>query len=591
MKPGRVLPLLLSAALTAAAPQPARRTHPSEPSRARLWLQTLTLQQKVAQLVIVPFYGETPNVRSREYLRLARLVGETKVGGLILMNRMRDRAIQRAEPYALAAFLNCMQRMARIPLLVGGDFERGASMRVRETTPWPHAMTFAAARDLDATRAEGAATARESRALGVHWVMYPVADVNSNAENPVIHIRSYGEDAGEVAAHVRAFIEGAHGAGGASDPFRRVLTTVKHFPGHGDTSVDSHLNMPVITADRARLDQLELVPFRAAIRAGVDFVMTAHAAVPALEKPDVPATLSPEVLTVLLRKELGFHGMISTDALEMGGIVKGFGAGEAAVLAIEAGADILLTPPDPNVAIRAVVAAVRQGRIKESRINESVERVLASKVKLGLDRRRLVDVEAVAETIDDPDAAVRAQQVTDRGLTLIRNERHLLPLRPGERPCFVILTENRYGTQGAVLAEQLRKRAADAPRAALDPQMSWAEVSDAVQALGVCSQYVALAFAGATRYRDEQVLPGEFPRLLEMLTAGTAPVTLASLGQPYLIRSFPRVGAYLTTYTPAPPAEVSVVKALFGEMPVTGKLPVTIPGIAAYGEGLSLPPK
>jgi beta-N-acetylhexosaminidase len=462
-------------------------------------------------------------------------------------------------------------------------------MRVRDTTPWPHAMTFSAARDPDSTRAEGEWTAKESRALGVHWVMFPVADVNNNADNPVIHIRSYGENPADVSAHVRAFIEGAKGGG--DGPFRRVLTTAKHFPGHGDTAVDSHLNMPVLAADRERLERLELAPFRAAIEAGVDLVMTAHVAVPALENPEVPATLSPAVLTTLLREQLGFNGMISTDALEMGGISKGFGVGEAAVMAVEAGADILLMPPDPNAAIRAVAAAVRQGRIQEARINQSVGRILAAKVRLGLDRRRVVNVEAAAESIDPPEAAARAQRVTDRAVTLIRNEGHMLPLRAEDKPCFVVLSENRYTPQGALLAEQLKKRSPASPLAALDPEMSAPEVDGAMQALGTCALYAVAAFAGAPRYRDDQPLPGEFVRLMESLTSGAPPVALASLGQPYLIRSFPRVKAYFTTYTPAPPAELSAAKAFFGEIACAGKLPVAIPGIAPYGAGLTLVPR
>src|ERR1019366_8584254 len=330
----------------------------------------MTLRDEVGQLIFIPFHGAPPNSRSREYRSFTRLIRETKVGGLILTNASNGRVVRKAEPYALAAFLNRMQRMAAVPLLVGGDFERGASMRVEGTTVFPHAMAFGAAGDPALSRFEGEVTAREARALGVHWVYYPVADVNNNPDNPIINIRSFGENPGEVAAHVKAFIEGAH-----SDKRNFILTTAKHFPGHGDTAVDSHMNMPTITVDRDRLEHLELVPFKAAIEAGVDSVMTAHIAVPALSPPGIPSTLSSAILTDLLKKELGFKGIIVTDALEMAGIVKSFSTGDAAVRALEAGADVLLMPTDPEAVVKAVTAAVQSGRLTRQRIQESVIKV------------------------------------------------------------------------------------------------------------------------------------------------------------------------------------------------------------------------
>jgi len=353
-------------------------------------MKTMTLRDEVAQLVFIPFSGASPNTRSRAYLKFLRLVQTTKVGGLILINVSNGHLTAKAEPYALASFLNRMQRLAPVPLLVGGDFERGASMRVDATTVFPNAMAFGATGDPELSRYEGLVTAREARALGIHWVYFPVADVNNNPDNPIINIRSYGENPKDVAAHVTAFIEGAH-----SDAKNLVLTTAKHFPGHGDTATDSHMNLATIPADRDRLDRLELVPFRAAIAAGVDSIMTAHIAVPALAPPNLPATLSPAILTDLLRKQLGFHGLVITDALDMGGVAKGFSTGEACVRAIEAGADTLLMPTDPDEAIRAVTAAVLSGHLSRTRIQESVVKILSAKERLGLDRKRLVDTEAI----------------------------------------------------------------------------------------------------------------------------------------------------------------------------------------------------
>jgi beta-N-acetylhexosaminidase len=306
-----LITVFLAVALAASAAAPAAPRKGTPPAKAapsakasatvRHWMKRMTLRDEVAQLIFISFHGTAPNSRSREYRKFMAQIRETKVGGLILVNWNNGRLIQKAEPYAVAAFLNRMQRLAKTPLMVSGDFERGVSMRVEGTTVFPHAMAFGATGNPAYSRYEGEVTAREARALGVHWIFYPVADVNNNPDNPIINIRSFGENPEAVAAQVRAYIEGAH-----SDRKNYALTTAKHFPGHGDTAVDSHMNMPTITVDRDRLARVELVPFQAAIAAGVDAVMTAHIAVPALSPPGIPSTLSAAILTDLLKKDLGF---------------------------------------------------------------------------------------------------------------------------------------------------------------------------------------------------------------------------------------------------------------------------------------------
>ena len=573
--------LLLVAALAAAVRHPAA----VKPSAAvRRWMKGMTLRDEVAQLVFVAFPGAAPHTRSREYLRFLRLIRDVKVGGLILTNTANGgRTIQHAEPYALAAFLNRVQRIAKVPLLVGGDFERGASMRVAGTTVFPHAMAFGAAGDPEFSRFEGQVTAREARALGVHWVYYPVADVNINPDNPVLNIRSFGEDPQAVAAQVAAFIEGAH-----SDPHNYVLTTAKHFPGHGDTSVDSHLNLATVPASRERLESVELVPFRAAIAAGTDAVMTAHVAVPALAPPDLPATLSPAILTGLLRGELGFKGLIITDALDMGGIVKGFPAGDAAVRAIEAGADTLLMPADAEAAIRAVVAAVENGRIKRRRIEESVVKILAAKEKVGLDRKRFVNVEGLGDVINSPEANEEAQQVAERAVTLVRNEGGVLPLAAPERACFLTLAESRDSNEGQTFSQEVRARLAHATVTTLDPSLSRADVDAALARLTPCETYVVAAFASVTAYQGSLGLGGDLPHAMETLTASAKPLVLVALGNPYLLRSFPSVAAYLATFSSVAPSEAAAVKALWGEIDIRGHLPVSIPGLAARGDGMQV---
>jgi len=544
----------------------------------------MTPRDEVAQLIFVSFHGQSPNTRSAEYRRYARLVRELHIGGLILNNVSNGRTIQKAEPYKVAAFLNKMQRLAAVPLLVGGDFERGASMRLEGATVFPHAMAFGAAGDPALTRYEGEVTAREARAAGVQWILYPVADVNSNPENPIINIRSFGENPLDVAAHVKAFIEGAH-----SDPRNPVLVTAKHFPGHGDTSVDTHLNLASIAADRERLEKLELVPFKAAIAAGVDAIMTAHIAIPALAPADLPATLSPAILTGLLRNELGFKGLTVTDALDMGGIAQGFSSGEACVRALAAGADTLLMPADPDAAIRAVLAAEQSGRLSRQRIRESVARLLAAKERLGLERKRFVDVEALADTLDAPEANEKALEIAGRAVTLVRNQGSLVPLAAPDAACFVVMPEGRYSSEGQVFTQQVHKRLPQARLATLDPSMPAAEIDDALARLTDCRNYVVAAFASVTAARGSVGLAGDLPRAVGALIATGKPVVLIALGSPYLLRSFPDVAAYLATFSNVPPAETAAVQALWGEIAIRGRLPVSIPGIAQYGDGIPVP--
>jgi beta-N-acetylhexosaminidase len=420
--------------------------------------------------------------------------------------------------------------------------------------------------------------------MGFHWVFAPVADVNNNPDNPIINIRSYGEDPEAVARNVKAFIEGAH-----SGTKSRVLVSVKHFPGHGDTAMDSHMGMARNDASRERLDALELVPFRAAIAAGVDSVMTAHMAVPALEPQDIPATVSSAILTKLLRQELNFRGIIVTDAMDMQGLSKLYTPGEAAVRSIEAGADLLLIPPKPDEAVNAVVNAVLKKRLDRKRIEESVLRILTAKVHAGLNKKRLVDLEAISDEIDSPEAAELAQQVADRAVTMLRNDRNSVPLQNPAGACYFVLFESRYTQTGRKLVDEVRARVPKAQLFPMDPAQSEAAVEDAVQKAAGCSAAVVTTFVTATAYRGGMGLSGIYPKLMEGLLKGRAPVVLVSLGNPYLLRSYPAVAAYFTTFSTAPTSELAAVKALFGEIPIQGKMPVSIPGLAKIGDGLQLP--
>jgi beta-N-acetylhexosaminidase len=547
-------------------------------------MKTMTAREKIAQLIVIGFSGHPINTRTRDYRKFVHLVSQEHVGGLILVNVSNGRTVAKADPLEAASFINRMQRLAKIPLLVSGDFERGASMRVDATTAFPHAMAFTASRDPNEARIEGEITAREARAIGVQWLFFPDADVNNNPDNPIINIRSYGENQDDVSAFASAFIAGAHAV-----PQARVLTTAKHFPGHGDTATDSHLNLATINAGRPRLEQLEWAPFRASIQSGVDAVMTAHIAVPALDDAGVPATLSPKILTGVLREELGFKGIIVTDALEMGGIAKGFSVGEAAVKSLQAGADVLLMPPDGEAAINAVAAAVRSGAISQKRIDQSVMRILTAKAHVGLAAKKLVDLETIHSVINSEESNAAAQQISDRAVTLVRNENSFLPLKPSADTAFFILTEGSTSVEGLAFASEVRKRSVNATVTLVDASMSDADLQAAVQHAGAASRYVVAAFASVAAYRGSVILSGGFPLMLQNLIATKKPVALIALGNPYLLRNFPDVAAYMTTYSTVPPSEIAAAKALFGEIAIGGKLPVTIPGLAKYGDGIALP--
>lgn len=546
------------------------------------WLRGMTLREKAGQLIVATSYGEPLAAKSKDYAKFVHLVRDLRIGGLIVVNRVVRGTVQHAEPYAMAAFLNRMQRLSKIPLLVGADFERGASMRVTGTAKFPHLMAYGAAGDVALTRQLGAATAREARALGVHWVFAPDADVNNNPENPIINTRSFGEDPQLVAAHVRAFIAGAR-----SVPDRRVLTTVKHFPGHGDTSVDSHVGLPVLGASAERLQALELVPFAAAVEESVDAVMTAHMSVPAIDPEGVPATVSRSVLTGLLRDRLGFDGLVVTDAMDMHGLAKQFPPGEAAVRALEAGADVLLMPPDPDAAIAAVLSAVRSGRLTEARITASVRRILAAKARVGLHRDKLVPLESIPDTLGDTELSDAARTAAARAVTLIRNDRDAVPLNKSTG-CIWILPESRSSSLGRVAADEARQRLGEGRVYTPDPQTTPAEIDAMAAGASGCSSHAIVMAAVSKPAASVEELRGSYPRLVAALRSTQVPVSLTVLGSPYLLRICPGFDACLATFSSAPTAETAAVTALLGESPIGGRMPVSIPGVAGTGDGLTV---
>jgi beta-glucosidase-like glycosyl hydrolase/uncharacterized protein YbbC (DUF1343 family) len=545
------------------------------PKSARKWVDStlgdLSLQEKAAQLVMVRANGRYQNPASEQYRDLVSEVRDLGVGGLVVF---------RSELESIPRLLNELQTAADVPLLVSADVERGMAFRVPEgTVPLPWAMAVGASRSEEAARFTGEVTAREGRALGIHWALAPVADVNNNPANPVINIRSYGEDPELVARMVRAYVEGARAGG--------MLTTAKHFPGHGDTSSDSHYERPVVGVDRERLDTVELVPFRAAVEAGVDSIMTAHVALPSIDPSGAPATLSPPISRDLLRNELGFDGLIVTDALEMAGIRPAW-AGEAAVRSVQAGADVVLLPADVRVAIQSLVRAVEEGQLTEERLDASVHRVLEAKARLGLHKNRLVDREALGRSVARPQDLARALEVAEASITVIRNDGDILPLQ-AEKPLrilhVVISTGLRDRAIQGLPEAELRSRGISTKTFTLGREVS-PETADKI--LEAAPDYTHVLVSSFVWVKSSKDLSPSQTRLIQRLGETGRPVIVLSFGSPYFLAEIPEVPVFLTTYGSAASSQRAAVAALFGEFDVQGKLPVTLPELYPYGHGIEL---
>lgn len=534
-------------------------------------------------MIVVRGYGDYPTPNDEEYQRFEHWIREDHVGGFIVAGRIRNGNVLDANAFELAAFVNHVQRMARTPLLVASDFERGAANRVGKVASFPYMMAFGAAHDPALTKELGAATAREARALGVNWVFAPDADVNNNPDNPIINVRSFGEDPKLVAEHVAAFIDGAH-----SDTHQYVLVTAKHFPGHGDTAQDSHVQVPRVEAARDRLESVEFVPFRAAIAHGVDSIMTGHLAVPVIEPSGLPSTLSANVLTNTLRDEMNFKGLVVTDAMEMQAITSLFPEGEAAVRAVEAGADVLLMPINPGTVIKAIEAAVQSGRISPKRIDSSVAKILAAKQKAGLYRSRMVDLDEIPAEAEAKQTADLAQRVAERSLTLLKDDKHLFPMPPGTGSCLVVMTERQFSSRGELLVYSLLRARPDVKVYFVNASTPEGELSAAATDAAQCKQVYVSAFVTVAANRGSVALEGGLGTFLNNLVHGAPPVALISLGTPYLWRQFPDVAAYLATFSTSDSSEAATARALAGTAAISGKSPISIPPLAKPGDGISV---
>ena len=552
-------------------------------------LASLTVRQKVGQMIMPFVLGDYAPKGSDSHDRIVELIEDHEVGGLI---------VSVGSPVDVALKLNDFQGHSRLPLLVGADMEAGAGFRLRGAvhlpgnvplggaTEFPPPMAVGATGDVELAYAMGRITAVESRAVGVHVPFAPVLDVNSNPDNPIINTRSFGESPGEVARLGVAFIRGVqdHGA----------IATAKHFPGHGDTETDSHLELPVIRSERARLDSIELVPFQAAVDAGVGAVMTAHIAVPALNGGgELPSTLSSSVLTDLLTEDLGFEGLVFTDAMDMAAIDRRFPRGEATVLAVEAGADMVLMPPDVGEAVQALVSAVRAGRIEVTRIDASVRKILEAKARLGLERQRMVALDSIQGRVGIPAHLDVAEDVARRAVTLLRNERELLPLL-GTRSARVLSVALRRPSDlqaGRAFDGALRDRYARLVTARVDGNTR-ADVYAELLEQGRRSDLVVVSLhVNWTQASADEPLPEETVAFIEALADARVPHAVVSFGNPYLLREIPTTQAYLLAWSGSVASQRAAAAALFGEIDLDGRTPIQLPPYFFIGDGLTPMPQ
>ena len=562
-------------------------------------LKKMTLDEKIGQMVVPSFQSTFVPSDSDEYDRLARLVSTHRVGGFhvfggsepvpsVLLNPTYGSVIL-GQPLEAASLLNRLQAISPVPLLNTADFEAGVGFRISGATAFPRAMAFGAAGDEKLAHEAGRITAVEARAIGVHVNFAPVVDVNNNPRNPVINTRSFGEDPDRVAELASAYVRGLQSAG--------VLATLKHFPGHGDTDVDSHLGLPVIQKPREQLERLELRPFRAVIAAGSGAVMSAHIEVPAFDPtPRTPGTLSRPIVTALLREQLGFDGLIYTDSMGMAGVTKLYSPAEAAARAVKAGNDIVLHSPDDEQAILGITSAVETGQVAVAQIDASVKRILEAKARAGLHKNKAVSLDSLATTLGARAHQAVAREVSQRSITLLKDDRNHVPLRLPKDAAILYLSALDYPTGWRIAAPsrtfipELRNHWPDVTAIELSDRTTPAEL-ELVRAMAprfdavIASTFVRAASASGRMDLAQPVvrLLGDIARSSER---SGRPFVTVMFGNPYTALFLKELPAVLLTYDFYDLAEASAVRALAGDAPIGGRLPIALPELFPVGHGL-----
>jgi beta-N-acetylhexosaminidase len=604
----RPVPALASVALSAAlcllASQPGAGSSWKLDPEAERWvdltLKKMTLDEKVGQLLVSGVGSEYVATDSPEYDALVKTVQEHHVGGFHLSGGALKAPDVLLDPnyasvtlghsLAAASLLNRLQSIAPYPLLNTADFETGPGFRLEGATNFPRNMAFGAVGDENLTYTAGKITAEESRAIGVQVDFAPVVDVNNNPRNPVINTRSYGEDPALVARLGSAFARGLQDGG--------MIATLKHFPGHGDTDVDSHLGLPIIKDPRETLDRTEFPPFKAGIAAGAGAIMTAHIEMPALDPtPNTPTTLSRPIVSDVLRREMGFDGIVYTDSMGMAGVTKLYAPGEAAVRAIKAGNDVILQSPDDAAAFAALKAAVEAGEIPLAQIDKSVKRVLRAKAFTGLHRRRIVNLDALPDIVGSRAHQAVADEVSEKSITLVKDERNQVPLKlpQGAQILYLSVLDSPSGwgiaAPSRTFIPELKRHWRGVTSVELSERSSANDV-ELVRAMAPrFDGVVASVFVRAASGSGRMDLPSNMQALLRALVRqeeqSGKPFVAVLFGNPYTASFLQDVPAILVTYDFYDRAERSAVKALTGESSITGKLPIGLPGVAERGAGLT----
>lgn len=577
----------VSTAESAPPPEPQGISDVQQAARA---IQGMSLEEKVGQMFVLFAYGPNANQPDARNTTLygvatpAEVVAKYKPGGWIYFNARGNVE----SPTQLATYSNQLQSTAtsvglRVPLTIATDQEQGVVVRIGPpATQFGGNMAHGATRNTADARTAAGITGRELKAMGIRQDYAPVADVNVNALNPVIGVRSYSSDPTLVSDMTVAQVQGYQRDAG-------IMATAKHFPGHGDTRDDSHTALPTINHTLEQWNTIDAPPFKAAIKAGIDSIMTAHIVVPSLDPSGDPATLSKPILTGVLRKQLGFKGLIITDALEMAAVRQQYGDAEVAIRAIEAGADQLLLPPAPDLQFNAVLDAVRSGRISEKRIDESLLRILLMKLKNGVLFNPYVDPAKIPATVGTPASLATAQTIVDKSVTLVKNNANTLPLSADPRK---ILVTGWGVTTTQSLANSLAKRGATTTVAQTGAAPTDAAIADAVaKAQQNDVTVVTTMKAWDTTVTDKLA---KQQKLVKDLLATGKPVIVVAVRDPYDIAYFDAAPTYLATYGFAAVSMESLAKVLYGEIKPTGKLPVDIPvagdpqtPLYPFGHGLS----
>ena len=598
MKNFAILLLLFSISVSFTLPVSATQTfRPDE--KAYKWadkmLKKMTIDEKIGQMIHIGVNADYMNQDSARFQEFKRQVTQNKVGGIIVFV---------GGVYDSVHFVNRMQELAEIPLLISADFETGVAMRFPDTINFPWAMGIAATGNPEFARREGALAAKEIRALGIQWDFAPVVDVNNNADNPVINVRSYGENPQEVGRFANEFMIGLQSG--------NVLATAKHFPGHGDTAVDSHRGLPEINFTRERLEQTEFVPFRDIINKGVGSVMVSHIAMPQLdsekvqplkksekaaytesevitEASTIPATLSKNIVTNILKNDMKFDGLVVTDAMDMSGLTLYFNAEEAAVRAVLAGNDVLLKPTNADAPIRGLREAVRSGRITEERINESVRKILAWKYKLGLEKKQHTPLDSIDRVVASQETQKLTDEIAQNAITLVKKDETSLPLKSGQKALVLCITNGEdRNFVGNTLTRTLARNGLQVERIAIDERSTEKEIENALKK-ALESDVVVAGLFGRVRSgaKNSVGLPEAGERVLNEILKGEKPVINIAFGNPYLLRGFPTMKNYVVAYGDMSSLQSASADAIAGKIPFKGKLPITV-GDFPRGTGLNL---